>query len=135
MKFCQVAQNYVSDHEDITKIHHDDNIFLLQHKSAIGLFYQINVLNISTDTLNEIFEKVYITIVFMTFVAILHYVSECAVEVSMPLKHFKLLPLSSSAFDGDIFDQGSFCPLSRPFEYLSNITLTVQNTGAGSIAK
>ena len=74
MKFCQVAQNYVSDHEDITKIHHDDNIFLLQHKSAIGLFYQINVLNISTDTLNEIFEKVYIIIVFMTFVAILHYV-------------------------------------------------------------
>ena len=73
MKFCQVAQNYMSDYEDITKIHHDDNnIFLLQHKGAIGLFYQINVLNISTDTLNEIFEKVYVTIIFMAFVAILH---------------------------------------------------------------
>ena len=59
MKFCQAAQKYVPGHEkDVTKTHHDDNIFLFQYKCAMGLFYQISVLDISTDVLEEIFEKV-----------------------------------------------------------------------------
>lgn len=58
MKFCQAAQKYVPDHEDVTKMHDDDKFFLFQYKCAIGLFYQTNVLDISTDILKEIFEKV-----------------------------------------------------------------------------
>ena len=59
MKFCQSAQKYVPDNEeDVTKTHDDDKIFLFQCKCAVGLFYQINVLDISTDTLEGIFDKV-----------------------------------------------------------------------------
>lgn len=59
MKFCQIAIKCTSNNiNETAEVYDDDDIFLLTYKCVFGVFCQKGILGISTNALEDIFEKV-----------------------------------------------------------------------------
>lgn len=61
MMFCRSALNYSPEEDNdavAVNLKEDDNLFVIEHQSSIGLFWKTDVFTVNSDNMNRIFEKV-----------------------------------------------------------------------------
>lgn len=58
MKYCQLAMKKQGDDIGATRSYDGDTIFVLDHSSAVGLFWKSDVLSISAESLDVVFKNV-----------------------------------------------------------------------------